>query len=209
MPATDPTRAKERPVNRMNRAVAIAIATCSLGSLAHAAGSADTQQRNVNQQQRIQQGLQSGALSVSETARLEREQAHVERLERRALRDGSLSDAEAARIDSAQDAASRDIYRQKHDAQHGDLDSRSSQRLQADVARSVAQQQRIQQGLDSGALSDREAARLERGQARTHRIMANSAADGRVGPLEQARIQSVENRQSRHIYRKKHNLRHH
>jgi hypothetical protein len=91
MPAADPTRAKERPVNRMNRAVAIAIATCSLGSIAHAADSADTQQRNVNQQQRIQQGLQSGALSVSETARLEREQAHVERLETRALRDGAYS----------------------------------------------------------------------------------------------------------------------
>jgi hypothetical protein len=75
--------------------------------------------------------------------------------------------------------------------------------------RSARQQQRIQQGLDSGALSDREAARLEHGQARTHRIMARSAADGRVGPLEQARIQSVQNRQSRHIYRKKHNLRHH
>ena len=70
------------------------------------------------------------------------------------------------------------------------------------------QQQRIQQGLDSGALTGREAARLERGQARTQRIEANSAADGHVGPLEQARIQSVENRQSRHIYRKKHNLRH-
>ncbi len=74
--------------------------------------------------------------------------------------------------------------------------------------RNVNQQQRIQQGLDSGALTDREAARLEHGQARTHRIEANAAADGRVGPLEQARIQSVQNRQSRHIYRKKHNLRH-
>ncbi|MFO1401868.1 MAG: hypothetical protein U1F30_11765 [Steroidobacteraceae bacterium] len=194
-------------MNRTHRAVIAVIASCSLGSLALAADAADTQQRNVNQQQRILQGLDSGALSTGEAARLEREQAHVDRLETRALRDGSLSGAEAARIDTAQDLASRDIYRQKHDAQLGDPDSRSSERLQADVGRNVAQQERIQQGLDSGALTDREAARLEHGQARTNRIEANSAADGRVGPLEQARIQSVENRQSRHIYRKKHNLR--
>jgi hypothetical protein len=93
-------------------------------------------------------------------------------------------------------------------AQAGNPDSRSSQRLQADVARNVAQQQRIQQGLNSGALTDHEAARLEHGQARVHRIEANAAANGRVGVVEQARIQSVENRQSRHIFRKKHNLRH-
>lgn len=195
-------------MNRTHRAVIAVIASCSLVSLTSAADSATTQQRNVNQQERILQGLDSGALSTTEAARLEREQAHVDRMETRALRDGSLSGAEAARIDTAQDAASRDIYHQKHDARLGDPDSRSGTRLQADVARNVAQQQRIQQGLDSGTLTDREAARLERGQARTNRIEANSAADGRVGPLEQARIQSVENRQSRHIYRKKHNLRH-
>lgn len=84
--------------------------------------------------------------------------------------------------------------------------------VQADTAatqqRNVAQQQRIQQGLNSGALTDHEAARLERGQARVHRIEANAAANGRVGVAEQARIQSVENRQSRRIFRKKHNLRH-
>jgi hypothetical protein len=196
-------------MNRIHKAVITAIASCGLSGLALAAADgADSQQRNLNQQQRIEQGLQSGALSTTEAARLERDQARVDRLQTRALRDGSLSDREATRIDTAQDAASRDIYRQKHDAQIGDPDARSSQRLQVDVGRNVAQQARIQQGLDSGALTQRETARLERGQARVNRIEANSAADGRVGPLEQARIQSLENRQSRHIYRKKHNLRH-
>lgn len=80
--------------------------------------------------------------------------------------------------------------------------------LGAAVARNVTQQQRIQQGLNSGALTSREAARLEQGQARVNRIKVNAAADGRVGVVEQARIHSVENRQSRHIFRKKHNLRH-
>lgn len=74
--------------------------------------------------------------------------------------------------------------------------------------RNLNQQQRIQQGLASGALTDHEAARLEHGQARVNRIEAHAAANGRIGVVEQARIQSVENRQSRRIFRKKHNLRH-
>jgi hypothetical protein len=93
-------------------------------------------------------------------------------------------------------------------AQAGNPHALSSQRLRADVARNVTQQQRIQQGLHSGALTGREATRLEHGQARVHRIEANAAADGHVGVVEQARIQSVESRQSRRIFRKKHNLRH-
>lgn len=85
---------------------------------------------------------------------------------------------------------------------------RTRQRLRLDVARNVAQQRRIQQGVDSGALTRGETARLEYGQARVNRIEASAAADGRVGAAEQARIQSVENRQNRQIFRKKHNLRH-
>jgi hypothetical protein len=48
---------------------------------------------------------------------------------------------------------------------------------------------------------------LEAGQARTDRKIANAAADGHVGAGEQARVQRTENRDSRQVYRKKHNLR--
>jgi len=41
-----------------------------------------------------------------------------------------------------------------------------------------------------------------------NRIEAKAAANGRVGGVEQARIQSVESRQSRRIFRRKHNLCH-
>ena len=40
---------------------------------------AGTVQRDVNQQQRIEQGLQSGQLNTREASRLEREEAKVER----------------------------------------------------------------------------------------------------------------------------------
>src|SRR6266850_535022 len=152
-----------------------------------------TVQRDVNQQERIEQGLKSGQLTTREAARLEREEAKVERDQARALRDGTLSPAEKARL-----------AREQHDAQTGDPNSPSSQRMQADVQRDVNQQRRIEQGVASGELTNREAARLERGQARDNAAQARAGADGNVGPNEQRRLQRQENRQSRRIYREKH-----
>jgi hypothetical protein len=162
-------------------------------------------QRNVNQQERIEAGLKSGALNTREAAKLEREQSQVNRMQSRALRDGSLSAQESARINSAQNRVSRDIAREKHDAQTGNPNSASSQRMQADVQRDINQQKRIEQGVQSGQLSNREVARLERGQAQVSGAQARAGADGRVGAAEQARIQNKEDRQSRRIYQNKHN----
>jgi hypothetical protein len=161
-------------------------------------------QRNINQQERIEQGLKSGQLNTREAARLEREESRVERMQSRALRDGNLSAAEKNRIDAAQDKVSRDIYREKHDAQTGNPNSASSKRMQADVQRNINQQTRIAQGVKSGELTNREVGRLEHGQARSNRIQANAGADGHVGANEQRRIQHADNGQSRRIARQKH-----
>lgn len=75
-------------------------------------------QRQQNQDARIDQGIQSGALTQREATRLERGQAQVDRLEDRALADGKVTARERARLHHAQDVQSRHIYRQKHDRQH-------------------------------------------------------------------------------------------
>ena len=186
----------------------IALALFAAGSSLALAGEApraenDTQ-RNVNQQERVEQGLQSGELNTKEAARLEREQTAVERTEARALEDGKITNREQAAINAKQNAASADIYRQKHDAQQGNPDSASSQRMQADVQRNINQQSRIEQGVKSGSLTTREAAKLERGQARDTRLEARAGADGNVTAREQHRIQKNENHQSKRIYREKH-----
>src|SRR5436190_14615528 len=69
---------------------------------------ANTVQRDVNQQNRIEQGLQSGSLNTREAARLEREETKVEKDQARAMRDGKLSAAEKARLAREQNAVSRD-----------------------------------------------------------------------------------------------------
>jgi hypothetical protein len=161
-------------------------------------------QRNVNQQERIEQGLQSGQLTTREATKLEGEESRVEKIESRALKDGKLSPEERARVDRAQNQVSRDIYREKHDAQVGNPNSPSSQRMQADVQRNINQQQRIEQGVKSGSLTNREVGKLERGQARDNAVQYRAGRDGNVGPNEQRRIQSAENHQSGRIHREKH-----
>ena len=76
--------------------------------------------------------------------------------------------------------------------------------MQADVQRNINQQSRIEQGVNSGSLTNRETARLERGEARIDRAEARAGADNKVGPREQRRIQKAENRESRRIHREKH-----
>jgi hypothetical protein len=194
---------KELIVKKIVLITAIAATFTSGLVMAETRAEVDTQ-RNVNQQQRIEQGLQSGELTTREAGHLEREESHVDHMETRAMSDGKISAGEQARITSAENQASRSIARQKHDAQEGNPNSASSQRTQNDVQRNVNQQERIHEGLESGQLTNHEAARLERGQSHVARREANAAADGHVGRADQNRIQRSENHQSQHIHKQKH-----
>ena len=160
-------------------------------------------QRNVDQQQRIENGLKSGQLTTREASKLEREESNINRAEANAMKDGVMTSAEQKRINSMQNRASQDIYNQKHDAQVGNSNSASSQRMQADVQRNVNQEKRIQNGIANGSLSSSEAAKLDRGQAKVDRQEARDGRDGNVSAREQRRIQHAENRQSGRIHRLK------
>lgn len=194
-------------MNNRKTTFAIVLAAMIAGP-AFAQSTATPVDRNVNQQKRIEQGLQSGQLNTREAGQLEHQETHVEKLESKAAADGTVSAREQQRINQAQDKVSKDIYAQKHDAQTGNPESASSQRLQKDVQRDVNQQTRIDNGVKSGSLTTREAGSLERGQARDTRKQARAAADGHVGAHEQNRIARSENHQSDRIYDKKHNGRH-
>jgi hypothetical protein len=188
------------------------IAIASIWSIVFApAGFAQTVgtevQRDVNQENRVEQGLKSGQLSTGEAAKLERGEARIDRMETHAIKDGTLSPREAARIQRAQNQESARINRLDNNTVSGNPNSASSQRMEADVQRNINQQNRIEQGVQSGALTNKETANLERGQARIDRKEARVGADGHVSAREQARIQHAEDRQSNKIYREKHNNR--
>jgi len=189
------------------RTVTALLLCAPLSSVGYAQTVGTEVQRDVNQQNRIEQGLQSGQLSTGEAAKLERGEARIDRMEKSALKDGSLSTQEAARIQRAQNQESGQINKLENNAVTGNPNSASSQRMQADVQRDANQQRRIEQGIQSGALTNKEVSGLERGQAKTSRMEAKAGADGHVGAREQARIQKRENKQSQKIYREKHNNR--
>ena len=97
----------------------ITVAGLALGSLLLAGSPAGAQsvyaphidQREGYQQQRIQQGIDSGALTPGETRYLERGQAHIQATEDRMQADGNLSPRERQRLNQVQNQASRDIHR--------------------------------------------------------------------------------------------------
>lgn len=164
-----------------------------------------TVQRDANQQSRIENGLKDGSLNVKEAGRLEKEQARVDRLQAKDLKDGKLSPAERVQLRKAQDKASRDIQAAKSNDVKGNPESKSSERLQADVQRNVNQEKRIEQGVQSGALTQRETAQLERGQANVDQKESSAAKNGHISAGEQGAIQRKEDHQSKRIHADKHN----
>ncbi|MEZ5458125.1 MAG: hypothetical protein R3E65_01965 [Steroidobacteraceae bacterium] len=66
------------------------------------------------------------------------------------------------------------------------------------------QAQRIRQGVASGELTGPETRRLVKGQRHVHRVERRAKADGDVTAAERLRIEKAQDRQSRRIYRQKH-----
>ena len=71
-------------------------------------------QRQANQEQRIDQGVASGQLNKREANRLNKQQKHINKVEGRAKSDGVVTRKERARINAAQNRASRHLAREKH-----------------------------------------------------------------------------------------------
>ena len=74
-------------------------------------------QREVNQQKRIDQGVASGQLTPRETARLEKREGKIAVNEAQAKADGKVTSTERQQLRREENRASKAIYRQKHDRQ--------------------------------------------------------------------------------------------
>ena len=73
--------------------------------------------------------------------------------------------------------------------------------------RADRQQKRINRGVKSGQLTPKEAAHLEKREAKLDRHIAKAEADGKITKKEQTMLNREADRDSRKIYRKKHNAR--
>lgn len=66
------------------------------------------------------------------------------------------------------------------------------------------QEKRIGQGVQSGELTKREARRLERGQNKIDHFQKKAMEDGEMSLEEKAKLEKMQDRQSRKIHRQKH-----
>ncbi|MEK7237358.1 MAG: hypothetical protein AAB242_12085 [Nitrospirota bacterium] len=94
-----------------------ALMLCASGMAYAQAETPKVDQRQANQEQRIDQGIASGQLNEREANRLNKQQEHINKMEDKAKSDGVVTKRERARIGHAQDRTSRNIAREKHDRQ--------------------------------------------------------------------------------------------
>ena len=75
-------------------------------------------QRQENQQDRIAQGVKSGQLTAAETAKLEKQEAGIqkEKAGMKAENNGKLTKADRALLQKQENKESKRIYRAKHNA---------------------------------------------------------------------------------------------
>jgi len=157
-------------------------------------------QREVNQQKRIGEGVENGSLNARETSRLEKQEAAINKQEAKMKSDGKFTAAERAKVTREQNAMSRRIYQQKHDAQ-------TQPKVHDEVsARQREQQKRIGEGIENGSLKAGEAAKLEHNEAKLNReVRHDRATGGGLSANEKAKINAQQNQMSKRIYNKKHN----
>ncbi|MGH8618583.1 MAG: hypothetical protein ACREUW_12905 [Burkholderiales bacterium] len=224
------TKAKRK----MSGAVGVlAVSLLAASVTAEAAGGRErggVNQRQSNQQHRIEQGVRQGDLTRNEARNLGQQQRHIAREETRYRADGHLSHGERADLRHDQNQANRDIRRERHDGdrygwrQDGRFDSRHDGRFdrrgppqgygsqhgygphaQANIDhRQFDQGNRIQQGIRSGELTRGEARQLlaEQGAIRQEERLYRS--DGTFTRDERREVQQDLNAASRHIYNETH-----
>lgn len=87
--------------------------TIAIATAAHAQSTPLADQRQVNQQQRIWNGVEDGSLTARETRSLRRGQIRTERTERRFESDGVVTNRERVRLQRQQNRQSGRISRMR------------------------------------------------------------------------------------------------
>ena len=103
-------------MTRTSRLLVTVLAAIALPVMAQT-NTPNIDQRQANQQQRIDQGVKSGELTGKEAARLEKGQERVQAMEDKAKADGKVTRKERVRLQQAESKQSKKIYHEKHDRQ--------------------------------------------------------------------------------------------
>jgi uncharacterized membrane protein YebE (DUF533 family) len=183
------------------------IAAASLLTLPALSHAQNIDQRQANQEARIQQGEKSGALNKNEAERLRQGQKHVQALEDKARADGKVTDEERKQIEQAQNRQNQRLNAQLDDKQRSaatggtagtGVQSANRENTRRDN-REEQQEERIKRGEQSGKLTAQEAASLRKGQERVRALENKAEYDGKVTPQERAAIEKAQDEESKRI----------
>ncbi len=111
----DNFRIQKTMINLKNNVTKVLLASALL--LPNIGAFADIDQRQINQNQRIHNGIQNGRLNNNEANHLENAQNRIEQREANFRADGDLNRNEKRKLHKMQKNQSRKIYNQKHDRQ--------------------------------------------------------------------------------------------
>ena len=160
------------------------------------------QQRKENQQDRIANGIQSGQLTAGETKNLETKEAGINKEESgmRAADNGKLTTADRTQLNKQQNGMSKQIYQDKHNANTAHYGNNEVGQ------RRENQQDRIAQGVRSGALRPGQTAKLENTQQGINREVSGmrQANGGKLTNADKKAVNQQKNKASKQIYNKKH-----
>jgi hypothetical protein len=163
------------------------------------------QDRKVDQQDRIANGVSNGSLTAGEASTLENKESQINHEEQsmKAADNGHLTKADRIKLQQQQNQLSNQIYQDKHNAATQYVGSQKAGQ------RGENQQDRIAQGLKSGQLTAGEATHLEGEEAAINQEKrADRAANGgHLTAQEKAQINRQQNKVSHQIYKDKHNNR--
>ena len=90
------------------------MSACAAPAFAQNTATPNIDQRQVNQQKRIDNGVKSGQLTARETFNLEKREARIEADKQAAKADGVVTPAERRHLQREENRASRAIYAKKH-----------------------------------------------------------------------------------------------
>jgi hypothetical protein len=104
-------------LNLLAAAAALGILVAAPAAFAQSTSTPGIDQRVVNQQERIANGVASGQLTGREANRLEHGEQRILKAEQAAKADGTVTKKERRRLQRMENKESARIYQQKHDAQ--------------------------------------------------------------------------------------------
>ena len=184
-------------------AALLALAVCIVAEVAYA----DFHGRIRNQQERIEQGIRSGALTRSEADVLLDNLNWIRDRFSRMKADGRLTVEEQQRLDQMLDRNGQMIYNKKNNP-IGRVYPFEQRAVAGDFQERIRdQRERIEQGIRSGELTRSEADILLDNLNWMRDRFQRMKADGRLTVEEQARLDRMLDENNQMIYGKKHNAR--